>query len=76
MTIQLDAAVEAEIKRQTAEQGSDFKTYAASLLESASAAARAEKWDRSLKRIHQFTKDVPVLSEEALTREGIYADHD
>ena len=76
VTIQLDAAVEAELKRQAAEQGSDFEAYAANLLEGAAASIRIEKWERSIKKLHSLTKDAPILSEEALTREGIYADHD
>ena len=43
VTIQLDAAVEAELKRQAAEQGSDFEAYAANLLESAAVSIRIEK---------------------------------
>ena len=42
VTIQLDAAVEAELKRQAAHKGSAFEAYAANLLESAATAARVE----------------------------------
>ncbi len=84
MTIIIDIKpeVQAELSRQAAAHGVDMITYAASLLEEAAQAPfRAKKLspselDETLREIAQFSQKIPLLPDEAFSRENLYRDHD
>jgi hypothetical protein len=84
MTITVDIApeVQAELARQAAAHGSAVEAYAASLLEEAvllPAGADKLSQDRlenTLREMAQFSHKIPVLPDEAFTRESLYQDHD
>jgi len=82
MLIEIKPEAEAELIRQAAAQGIDVQAYAAQLLEQAAhvpVAAKTLSVTRlraTLKEMGQFSHKMPVLSDEALSRESIYADHD
>jgi hypothetical protein len=84
MTITLDIRpeVEAELARQAAAHGSAVEAYAASLLEEAvhhpaqSDSMRQDQFENTLRDMAQFSHKIPVLSDEAFTRESLYRDHE
>jgi len=82
MLIELKPEAEAELIRQAAAQGIDVQAYAVRLLEQAAQIPAATKTlnlsqlDATLKEMSQFSHKIPVLSDEALSRESMYADHD
>lgn len=84
MTITLDirSEVQAELARQAAAQGRALEVYAASLLEEAAhlpagdSPSSGNGLERTLREMAQFSHKIPVLSDEAFTRESIYQDHD
>ena len=82
ITINIKPEVEAELARQAAVRGMDVPEYATTLLEAAARPPRAEKsrsleeFEKTLDRIAQFSDKIPVLPDEALSRESLYQDHD
>jgi len=82
ITINIKPEVEAELARQAAVRGTDVPEYATTRLEAAARPPRAEKsrsleeFEKTLDRIAQFSDKIPVLPDEALSRESLYQDHD
>jgi hypothetical protein len=84
MTIIIDIKpeVQAELSRQAAAHGVDIVSYAASLLEEAaqihSPAKRLNQseLDETLRELAQFSQKIPLLPNEAFSRENLYRDHD
>ena len=74
--------VQKELSRQAAAHGVDVSSYAASLLEEAahvptgSKKLSQEQLDKTLEEIAQFSQKIPVLPDEAFSRESLYRDHD
>jgi hypothetical protein len=84
MTIVIDIKpeVQAELGRQAAAHGVDIGAYAASLLEEAAHVPGGAKrlsqiqLDDTLRELAQFSDKVPLLPDEAFSRESLYQDHD
>jgi hypothetical protein len=84
MTILIDIKpeVQAELNRLAAEQGIDVNAFAASLLEEAAhISARSKTLSPSglattLREMAQFSRKIPLLPDEAFSRENLYQDHD
>ena len=84
MTIIIDIKpeVQAELSRQAAAHGVDIGSYAASLLEEAAHILPGAKTlsesqlDTTLQELAQFSHKIPLLSDEAFSRESLYRDHD
>jgi hypothetical protein len=84
MTIIVDIRpeVQAELSRQAAAHGADIGAYAASLLEEAAHVPSGSKTisqsdlDNTLQELAQFSHKIPLLSDEAFSRESLYRDHD
>ena len=80
--IDIKPEVQAELSRQAAAHGVDVGAYAASLLEEAahipaeSKALSESQLDRTLQEFAQFSHKIPVLPDEAFSRESLYQDHD
>lgn len=80
--INVKPEVQAELSRQAAAHGVDIGAYAASLLEEAaqvSAGSRKlsqDELDRTLQELAQFSHKIPLLPDEAFSRESLYRDHD
>jgi hypothetical protein len=74
--------VEAELSRQAAAHGVDIGSYAASLLEEAAHVPVGPKrlsqiqLDKTLQELAQFSHKIPLLPDEAFSRESLYRDHD
>lgn len=72
-----------ELVRRAQDLGMSLDAYIVSLLEQVAHTKpdqaqnqSIEEFERSLGRIAQFSSEIPVLPDEALSREGIYQDHD
>ena len=84
MTIIVDIKpeVQEELSRQAAAHGVDIGAYAASLLEEAAhVPARSKTLSQSqlehtLQELAQFSRKIPLLPDEAFSRESLYRDHD
>ena len=82
ITVPITPQVQAELERQAAALGRDVEAFAASLLESAAhlpesgAKLSADKLEGFLREIAQYSHKIPLLPDEAFTRESIYRDHD
>jgi hypothetical protein len=83
ITIKIRPELEAELSRQADVRGMDVPAYAASLLEEAAQSPHSEvrglsveEFEKTLDRIAQFSHKIPVLSDEAFSRESLYQDHD
>jgi hypothetical protein len=79
--INIKPEAQAELTRQATAHGVQPETYAATLLEEAvhlgsSKKLTTDQLDRTLKELAQFSAKIPILPEEAFTREGLYQDHD
>jgi hypothetical protein len=80
--INIKPEAQAELMRQAAVHGVQPEDYAAALLEEAvhvGAVAKTltkDQLDRTLKELAQFSHKIPLLPDEAFTREGLYQDHD
>ncbi len=74
--------VQAELSRQAAAHGVDIDAYAASLLEEAAHVPAGSKMlsqdqlDKTLQELAQFSHKIPLLPDEAFSRENLYRDHD
>jgi hypothetical protein len=70
------------LTRQAAAHGVQLESYAAGLLEEAAHVGPASKTltegqlDRTLHELTQFSSKIPLLPDEAFSREGLYQDHD
>ena len=84
MTIIIDIKpeVQAELSRQAAAHGVDIGSYVASLLEEAAHIRAGSKTlsqsqlDATLRELAQFSHKIPLLRDEAFSRESLYRDHD
>ena len=84
MTIIIDIKpeVQAELSRQAAAHGVDVGAYAATLLEEAAHISAGPKklsqhqLDRTIQELAQFSHKIPLLPDEAFSRESLYRDHD
>ncbi|MGA7240541.1 MAG: hypothetical protein WBY44_32960 [Bryobacteraceae bacterium] len=79
--VDLKPEVQEKLSRQAAAQGIDVGAYAANVLEEAVVSAgrksrSQEKLDEALEEIAQFSHKIPLLPDEALSRQGFYLDHD
>ena len=80
--INVKPEVQAELSRQAAAHGVDIDAYAASLLEEAAQVSVGSKklsqdqLDRTLQELAQFSHKIPLLPDEAFSRESLYRDHD
>ncbi|MGH9327271.1 MAG: hypothetical protein ACRD2B_11405 [Terriglobia bacterium] len=80
--ISIKPEAQAELTRQAAAHGVQLESYAATLLEEAADTAGTGKkltkdqLDRTLQELAQFSYKIPLLPDEAFTREGLYQDHD
>lgn len=80
--INIKPEVESELARQAAAHGIGLDIYAAALLEEAAHMAAASKklslgqLDRTLQELAQFSHKIPLLPDEAFSRESLYQDHD
>lgn len=87
MTITVDVRpeVQAELKRQASQSGSQLEDYAASLLEAAVLTTPAlealpvnnkARIENLLRGMAQFSHKIPVLPNSAFSRDSLYQDHD
>jgi len=84
MTIIVDIKpeVQEELSRQAAAHGVDIGAYAASLLEEAAHVPTGPKTlspsqlENTLQELAQFSRKIPLLPDEAFSRESLYRDHD
>jgi hypothetical protein len=80
--INIKPEVQAELSRQAAAHGVDVGAYAATLLEEAARAPAGLKslspsqLDKTLAELAQFSHKIPLLPDEAFSRESLYRDHD
>jgi hypothetical protein len=80
--IAIKPEVQAELSRQAAARGLDVGAYAATLLEEAAripAEAKqlsSSQLDNTLRELAQFSRKIPLLPDEAFSRENLYRDHD
>jgi hypothetical protein len=81
ITINIKPEAQAELTRLAAAHGLPPEAYAATLLEEAvhtgtSKKLTSEQLDHTLRELAQFSAKIPLLPDEAFTREGLYQDHD
>lgn len=79
--INIKPEVQAELSRQAAAHGVELEPYAATLLEEAAHMAAGKRLtpdqlDRTLKQLAEFSAKIPLLPDEAFSRESLYRDHD
>ncbi len=82
ITINIKPEVQAELSRRAAAQGVGLEPYAAALLEEAAHIGNSPKTpsgdqlDRTLQELAQFSHKIPLLPDEAFSRQSLYQDHD
>ena len=82
ITVDIRPEVQAELVRQAAAHGRAVEAYVAGLIEEAvrlPAGADGLSQDRlegTLREVAQFSSKIPVLADDAFTRENLYRDHD
>lgn len=80
--INIKPEAQAQLTHQASAHGVQPEAYAASLLEDAVQIGTSAKTlmqnqlDRTLRELGQFSHQIPLLSDEAFTRESLYRDHD
>jgi hypothetical protein len=80
--IDIKPEVQVELSRQAAAHGLDVGAYAATLLEEAVHTPAGFKnlshseLDKTLEELAQFSHKIPLLPDEAFSRESLYRDHD
>jgi hypothetical protein len=80
--IDVKPEVQAELSRQAATHGVDVGAYAATLLEEAVHIPAGFKnlshsqLEKTLEELAQFSHKIPLLPDEAFSRESLYRDHD
>jgi hypothetical protein len=82
IVIDIKPEVQAELGRQAAAHGVDISAYAANLLEEAAQIPAGSKTlsrrqlDKTLQELAQFSHKIPLLPDDAFSREILYRDHD
>lgn len=82
ITVDITPEVQAELARQAAAEGRAIEAHAAHLLEEAAHLPVAEsrlnqdRLEETLREMAQFSHKIPLLPDEAFTRESLYQDHD
>jgi hypothetical protein len=82
ITVDITPEVQAELERQAVAHGREVEAYAASLLEGAvrlpagADKLRQDRLENTFREMAEFSQKVPVLPDEAFTRESLYRDHD
>jgi hypothetical protein len=82
ITLDIRPEVQAELARQAAAHGVDIVAYVASVLEEAAQVPVGSKTfsrsqlGKTLNELAQFSHKVPVLPDDAISRESLYRDHD
>ncbi len=82
MLIDIKPETQAELTRRATAQGIDVNAYAATLLEEAvhipagSKTLSASDLAATLREMAQFSQKIPLLPDEAFSRESLYQDHD
>jgi plasmid stability protein len=82
ITVDISPEVRAELARQAASHGRAVEAYAASLLEGAvhlpadADRLSQDRLDNTFRELAEFSHKIPVLPDEAFTRESLYRDHD
>ena len=80
--VNIKPEAQAELTRQATAHGVQPEDYAAALLEEAvhmSASGKPltkDQLDRTLQELAQFSHKIPLLPDEAFTREALYQEHD
>jgi len=80
--IDIKPEVQEELSRQAAARGVDIAVYAARLLEEAAHFPPGPKTlsqiqlENTLRELAQFSPKIPLLPDEAFSRESLYRDHD
>ena len=80
--IEIKPEVQAELTRQAAARGVELGAYAATLLEEAAQVPAGRKrlspsqLDNTLRELGQFSQKIPLLPDDAFSRESLYRDHD
>jgi len=80
--IDIKPEVQEELSRQAAAHGVDVGAYAATLLEEATRLPAGNKnlsqsrLDQTLEELAQFSHKIPLLPDDAFSRESLYRDHD
>ena len=82
ITVAITPEVQAELARQAAAHGRAMEAYAASLLEGAvrlpagTDRLSQDRLENTFREMAEFSHKVPVLPDEAFTRESLYRDRD
>ena len=83
ININIKPEVEAELARQARIRGMDIPAYAAALLEQAAhsgsgkeLSGNVEEFEKTLDRMAQFSDKIPILPDDAFSRESLYQDRD
>ena len=82
IVIDIKPEVQAELGRQAAAHGVDIGAYVANLLEEAaqlpagSKTLSREQLNKMLQELAQFSHKIPLLPDEAFSRETLYGEHD
>ncbi len=82
ITVEIKPEVGAELSRQAASSGVGIEHYVVRLLEQAATAPEGLKklsqsqLDRMLSELSQFSGKIPLLPDEAFSREELYDGHD
>lgn len=82
LIVDINPEVGAALSRQAAAHGVDLRKYAAGLLEEAAQIPAAPKslnqgrLEETLRELAQFSNRIPLLPDEAFTRESLYLDRD
>jgi hypothetical protein len=78
--VNINPTAQAELARLAAERGVPPEDYAAMLLEDAvhigAKKLTTDQLDHTLRELAQFSAKIPLLPDDALSREGLYQDHD
>jgi hypothetical protein len=82
ITVDIAPEVQAELARQALAHGRPVEAYAASLLEGAirhpadADRLSLDRLENTLQEMAEFSHKIPVLPDEAFTRESLYRDRD
>ena len=81
ITINIGPEAKAELARQASVYGMELSAFAAILLEHIvrprlKTSRTMEEFEQTLDRIAQFSDKIPVLPDQAFSRENFYPDHD
>jgi len=81
IVINIKPEAQTELMRRAAEHGVKPEAYAATLIEEAVQIGATKKLttdqlEHTLQELTQFSHKIPLLPDEAFTREGLYRDHE